>query len=781
MRPFALALLVVPVAGLLAPGLTGGPSSPVQLHVDVAEPEPLPAGAQRVLAVDVQRRAEGHPVPGPGEVELVLEASSSLDCGPEQQTVQLDPATGHGDANVTCQPREPGNRSLAVHADADAHRPGSWNTTWSIEPDPLQGELGLGEPEAYRAPVDLALTPAHLDRANVTVQLGADHRDSPLGLQQAPRELVADGASRTWPLVARHGPGEYRVTATADGPAVEPWRGEAEVTVPEPDAAADLALNATVEPGQPRVALTSDGVNDDGKTKRPGDALITRLATEHVDEVNLTVLRAADGDPVELANDTISVDPGGSLEHVFTHEPLPATQLWVQAQAGDSSTARTAQIRDLRAEADLEGPGEVLGDGRAWQGTLTMRDPNFGSTPADPGPVFGLPDVTWTLYRGSTVAEGFTLELGPFAGASEAAAQTGRVPWPQGTEQIAAEAGLAEVPVEVHPPADVEPGSYRLSVYAPDGTRLGGGSLEFTPPPEVELATAAPRPGQPWNASVDVEDAREDTQVTLRVLADGDPVANRTVAPAANASIALPTPLPAGTPVRIEAWADWPGRPDVDQPDAAREATVADLGPRVRVHAVLDGHAAEVPLALHPAGAHEVELVYEARDPNTGPASLAEVHVEGPDGSPGWPVNVTGERVRVQVPAEAPLGRYVVELVAAADGDEGVARVPLEVAPTVRLGLEGPRQLSLRQGETSELSLTVHNRGSRDLQAVQVLADTDLEIALQAGNGTAWVGPETPLGLGLPAGGQATLAVRVTADGAPGEGSIQLTVAGVVP
>lgn len=777
-RLLVLLLATTALAGAL---VANPPASPLQLALEAPTPEPVAAGASETVTLTVQREADGRPAVGPGRVEVRLEAPKATACGPAVQTVHLDPATGRGQANVTCTPMRPGSWPLLVQARAPGHAEARWAAELTVSPDELDGRLHVGDAQGYRFPVQVDLRPAHLDRAPANLTLVVDHRTTPLAFTRGPTTTVTGTGSFGDEIVARHGPGDYLVQARADGPFTQPWEAAANLSVAEPPGPGHLELNATVEAGEPRVELTGDGVNDDGKHKRPGGELITRLKVENADAVNVTVLRAQGDERIAIDERRLPVPADGHLEHVFAHEPLPADQLWVQAHTGDSATARTAQIRDLRAEATLLGPEAILADGRTWQGHLVLFDPNFGSTPADPGPVFGLPDVTWTVYRGSHVAEGHTVKIGPFTGPSEGSAATSRVPWPQGTDGVEAEPGRAIFPVELTPPAEADEGSYRLSVYAPDGTRLGGGSWTLQAAPEVSLTSLDPRPGEPLAVAVAVADPVTNVTVELQLSADGERVARTHLAGAGNASLALPAPLAAGTPVRVEAHADWPGRPERSEPDAVAEATVPDLGPEVSVHAALDGRPAPVPVPVHPAGSHEITLAYTARDPNAGPVELDEVTISGPDGPPGWPIDGEEGLVRVEVPEQARVGRYVVELAAEDGGERASARVPVEVAASLRLQVDGPEEITLTQGGTRRANLTVANHGSLPVEEVRLLVDTDLDLAVQTGTGGDWIGAGEPVSFPLGPGEARELPVRFAADGASGQGTVELTVAGVVP
>lgn len=759
------------------------PAALTSLTVDGPAPSPLRAGEHLEHALEVQLEGPAGPMPGAaGPVEVTLEAPEATGCS-VPETVTLDPLTGHARVPLACRPAAVGAYPLNLTVRSPPHASATWTGTLPVVPDELEGTLTLEHGRGYRLPTELVLGPRHMDEAQVNLTLRGDLDGSPLAFKQTLGPIVADGSSLVdREILARHGPGTYTVTAHAEGPNVEAWSANATVDVPAPPQRDHVDLNVTVAPGQPTVALTSDGVNDDGKHKRPGDTLITRLRAEHANTVQVRVLRAGPTADVTIAETEHPVDANGRVEHTFTHPVLPAGLVRVQATAGNSSVARTAQISDVDAEASLEGPTTALGDGRALGYTLTIEDPNHGSTSTDPGPVWGLPDVTWRVYRGSHLVDGWTVQIGPFEGPAEGTAGTSRIAWPDGTHWAQVEDGLARVPLNLTPPRDVDPGTYRVSIYDPTEDRIGGTSFDLTAPPSVDLDAQAARPGQAWPVDVRVADPVPDLDVELVLVVDGQPVANRTLAGNGTARFDVPTPLAAGTRISAQAHADWPGRPATDTPDAELTREVPELAPYLALHTRLDGVPTAPPLALHPAGDHAVEAIVDAVDPN-GDALALEARVLDPDGTTtGWLAGADEGSVRVDVPQGAPSGRYRLEVTAESHDGTNRTTVALDVGEITRLRLAGPPNLTLSQGETARANLTLRNDGTTHLEEALLLvnATSGLSVGLDA-EGTS-IDPGAAFAVDLRPGHTRTVALTVTAEpDAPEDGHVRVTAAGVRP
>lgn len=787
MRTLLALLLLVPASApsiaLEAHPLSGAQAPGPRWVVDAHEPDPVLAGQTADIDLIVHREVDGQRLAGPGQANVTLDADPAARCTPHQQTVRLDPSTGQGRAQVHCEPTRPGRFPIEIEARSTASRPGNWTSPLTVDPDRLEGTLTLGEPDDHRFPVKLLLAPTHLDQAPVDVSLEAHLVDTALGFREPSIQTDADGSWIERELVALHGPGEYRVHATANGPLTQTWTAAANVTVPEPPDGDTLDLDAVIEASNASLSLANDPINDDEKHKNPGQELTTRFQAEGTDYVNVTVYRiAANGTEVELAQQFVPPDETGEAEHVFAQDPLPAGTLWVRGQAGNQTVQRNASIQDLNPSASVEGPDLALRDADAWEANLTLEDRNFGSTSSDPGPLYGLPDVDWTVFKGrrsgSSEAEGFTVEVGAHLGASNGTGPTSSITWPEGPTGVEVSGGKARIPVRVHAPPDAEVRGYRLSLYENET-----GDLLATQPfslQDVDVdALEDPRPGRAWPIEVGIEDPSLDASVEVALLRDGEEIANRSFEEAGAWRPVLPSPLPAGTQLAVKAHVAGSGGSPLGLPHEAIEATVPELGPDVRLHPILDGVPTQAPVALHPAHAHELELAYHAFDPNEGPLNVTDVYIQGPDGSMDWPIEQAGEAtVRIDVPEGPPPGRYTVKI-ELEERDEPLGALPLDVGDIVRVAVDGPEQVTLQQGGDRTLNLEVTNRGSLPVQEVTALVDTQLDLAARISNATASVPAGQPLGLALVPGETRELTVELQARGEPGSDQVSITVAGV--
>lgn len=777
MRPAVLALLV---AAQLLPV--------TYLVVDMPAPPEALAGQRVELDGRIQLQGPTGDLPGLGtEVDLTLVGPPEAGCQLQTAGDRLGLLTGDLPVRLSCRPRAPGDHELEVIAKAEPHGPGRWNGTLAVAPDRLTATLEAGAVDGFQVPLLLTAEPEHLDTAPVELALTADLQGSPLRFDETHGPFDVEGRRTIEvPWTARHGPGTYAVAARLDGPSTEPWSTDLEIVVPEPPENASLDLDVTVEGPGPSVALTSDSVNDDGKRKRPGQALITRLTVEGAPTVDVTVLRPVGNRAVVLADETLEVPEDGRVEHRFSHPVLPKGPLAVVAQAGNASVGRTAEILDAATTATVAGPVEILGDGRPIDLVARFQDDNLGSTPADPGPVWGLPDVTWTVFRGSRPAPGWNVTLGPFDGGPEGLAELSRLAWPHGAAWANVTDGQADVPVTLTPPPDAADGQYRLSLYEGDtrDDRLGGLTFELASTPHVELAAAGPPiPLAGWPVEVTLAEPTAGTSVNLTTVVAGDRVDVASLPGSGNVTVELPDPLPAGTPVRLEAWATWPGRPPAPVPDARLEANVPALGPRIDAWASLDGTPVPDPVAVHPAGAHELVIHPQAADPNGDPVDLS-VDVLAPDGAPApWPVTIE-ETIQVEIPADQPAGRYTVELTARTpDDDPVVHRLPVDMAPVTRLAVDGPTEVLLGTQTTQPVEVTVINTGTTRFEGLvaDLRGPDGLTARLGDGDGdTVAMGDSLPVNLGP--GGSTTLVLHLDAGGAAeGSHAVRLTVAGVIP
>ncbi len=783
MLRWILLVTLIPATAALVPT----PSPITSLDVD-AEPLPeIPAGATAERLVNVTLEGPTGEIPAPAtDVNLTLQAPPTTQCQlPEN--LQLDPLTGHANATLACNPKKTGNHTITVTAHAPPHAPGHWNGTLPVTPDTLQGTLTAHEPDAYQMPLTLSAHPTHLETANATLHLEAHLQGSPLGFKEDPQPIhLHAGWSTSLHLTALHGPGTYDIHATLTGPHVHTLDLNATVHVPEPPTHGETTLPITVHPGDPHVELADDDVNRDGVNKRPGETLITRLETANTHHVNVTVSRPLADRQIPLHQATLPVNPDGTLEHTFHHEPLPHGTLTVTARAGDSNATRTAHIQNINPTASLPAPEPQLADGRPLTTHLTLQDENHGSTPQDPGPIWGLPAIDWRTFKGSTVQPGWTITLGPFQGGPEGTAHTHKIPWPHGVPWANTTHGQATIPLNLTPPPDVDPGTYRISIYERDGPdygdgpRLTGASFTLEPPPTITLDAPTPRPGDTLPLHVKITNPTPNTTANITATLQGDPLATANTTTNTTIPLKIPHPLPAGTPLHVNATGDWPGRPSPTGPDASLTLEVAAVPPNVAIHPVLDGIPTRGPVAVHPAFEHQLTPILDRWDPNGDPVTVT-LSVHDPQGDPtGW-VNESAPEPTIEIPASAPPGLY--DLVASASSATGETqtRMALEVGEITRLALGGPSEIALQEGEHATASVDVTNAGTVPVD--QVLFDVhgaeDVTVELARGNLSIETG--TPVNWSLEPGETASLIVHVSAGaGTVGLHEVDVIAAGVL-
>lgn len=771
-------MLRASLLGLLL--LTPTPMS--SLSVEVPDPHRVVAGERVTLPVTVQLTGpDGEPLPGlAGPVELDLDAANRTGCRLTDRQLLLDPRTGTASTELACRPTRPAAFPLGLTARSPPHAPGSWTGELTVDPDELAGELRAGPANGSRIPLTLELAPEHLEKAAVNLTLEGRLNGSELGFAHGPIPFSArQGARYTRALETKHGPGTYEITVTGEGPAVLSFAGNATVEVPPEPEDDEHVVHAQVEPTEPTVQLTGDGVNRDGIDKYPGQALTTRLTVERTDEVGIRVLRGPVGEEVPIGEQALPVPADGEVEHVLEEPVLPAGRLVVEASAGNASTRRTAEIQDAAPEAQAEPPTPVLADGRPLAFELVVSDANFGSMPADPGPVHGLPDVDWTVYDHNRVSAGWRVALGLWANGSEGTAPLSTVPWPNGTGSIEAASGSAQVPVNLTPPRSIEAGSYRLSVYeAGEGDLLTTVPIDLLPTPTVVLDPGVPVPGEPWPVRVSFEDPGEDVGANLTVRYEARVLDRGTIDGNGTVELSLPSPLAAGAEITLEATGRWPGRPSPEGPDTSIEVPVADVGPGpLELAPNLDGVRTPPPLPLNPASNHTIEPGVPDRDPNGDPIRV-DAHLLDPNGERVPGTASTSADGQVSVPAGLAPGRYQLAVEAHSPGGGSQAVLPVDVGEITRVRLDGPDEVTVPAGGQARLALTVRNAGNVPLGRLLLSAQAE-EINLSAkldGEPVPW---GTPFPAQLPPGQEQALelTVRAAAD-VEGRHTIKLRAAG---
>ncbi len=642
------------------------PDRPTWLTVNATQPGAIAAGAELVHPITVELNGSTGRAPGlAGPVNLTVLAPEDANC-----SFRSDEGTYEADLPPDALPDEP-----VPH---DPLPPGTIpDEPLPSQPDPLGPLPEQPVPHdqlPYEAIPDGPLQPEPLPSEHIP-----EHPlpEQPPAQGHAPEMVLLDpvagnatGTLTCGPLQ----PGMFELAVEARSPPHAPgdWNATVTVTTGDPSGV----------PGEPGLALTSGSVNDDGKKKHPGQELITRLTATQVDVVDVVVYRRVGDGLVPIDQRTLHVPSSGEVEHRFSHTPLPAGPLVVEATAGQARAVRTAVILDSAPNLGVEAPGELLADGRELSLEIEVLDANFGSTPMDPGPVWGLPEIAWRIFRGSAEVQDWQSLLAGFPGEGNGTAETNLITWPSGEGALAVTPGRAVLPMTIDPPESVAPGDYRVSLYDADGDRLGGASWTLTPPPAISLDPAPPIPGAPWRVNATVDHASQGLEV--RLVATVREGATETVLipegqPGLHGSLDLPAQLPAGESIQLEAWASWPGRPNTTTPDARLELAVPELPPELAPSVLVDGRPVASPVALHPATDRTLEVFPGASDPNGDPVSVSAVVLD-PEGAPvDWPVQ-TGSPLELGVPVSLPAGGYQLLLTATSTGGTSEASVWLELA-----------------------------------------------------------------------------------------------------
>lgn len=517
------------------------------------------------------------------------------------------------------------------------------------------------------------------------------------------------------------GAGDYAVTLLLD----DAPRANVTFRV-EDDGGSSTTVSWDVPDEPTSLTLTDDAVNADGKTKNPGEALLTRATIQDANGLaDLTALRALvlrNGslvavDEIPLPQDATSAN----VEHRFTRSPLAsgAYLLVLRAQKGDAVAAeasRTFVIRDVAPTAALALPDIVPDEERRVPATVQVADRNGVAPDAA---------VEVRLYRGSTRVEpqGFQATLGP-------------------REPLADEngSGRASHALTLRVPAGASPGSYRASVLV-DGTLATSAPFQVLPLPR--LASVEPE--------ATVERLRLLVNVThaasVRVeLTDGS--ARSTVTRALGPGI---TPIeldPVSNAPRLAWNVTLRARPDGPALDAAdgewrRDAATPPLLVR--------------PLRPLPRTPAIYGLGAEGWDLDGANATLTLARWDGVIVDAA--AQLREGRLRVDAPALA-AGRYQARLVLQLpNGTLGEATWDEDVAPWVRVTL-GNATVSGR-----EARVPVRNDGGVALRGLLAEADGARVVALETAGGTLVLprapGERVKLDATLAVGEEALLVLRL--------------------
>lgn len=234
---------------------------------------------------------------------------------------------------------------------------------------------------------------------------------------------------------------------------------------------AETALIYDVPDAPTVLSFTSDSVNADGKTKAPGEALITRIrvADENglgdVHDLSFTVERA-DGTPIARANRTDVLAGNATqtslvIEDRFARAPLSAGEYRVNVTAaslsGTLSAVRTFRIQQSKPVfVAAEAPAVPVVAGGVANVTFTLGDKN-GAVTAE----FG--EIAVRVLRGSS-AQGWNATLSAPAARGE-------------RDGLA----LADVLLQVEIPRTASAALYRVAILS-NGATLGSANLTVREP-----------------------------------------------------------------------------------------------------------------------------------------------------------------------------------------------------------------------------------------------------------------------------------------------------------
>lgn len=586
---------------------------------------------------------------------------------------------------------------------------------------------------AGAAPWTLAVTPGEADGASfpLLVEAGADAPTARVTLRLHVNHTGADGAGASWVeahprelapgvraevrLNLSRGPGTYEADVRADGASAP-----ATLVLEAPSAApAEAALVVDVADAPTLLAFTSDSVNSAGKSKAPGDPLVTRVrvsdenglddvaylefayarldATGARVPVNATRLVALDGGNASLLSRVV--------EHRFADAPLPAgdyvESVTARPRSGEPvrverafrvTEARPALLHVTALAPAVASPGL---DGNVT-GEFLVGDRNFGTGPLDGASVAALGVLSARLYRGSTLVEapGWTVDLGGSGGPALDLTGLGhREAW---RYRVVDGHGALAVPVRVALPPGAAAGDYRVSLYhAADALAtpayLGQAPFVVADVPRVarlDLAPAVASPGARVVASFALDGPSADrVELTLLRLKRGEWTAvgePRVVAPDAGpVTLEVPADLPPGEYAVEAAPAASAEAPAV--PAAGRRASLTlHAGPP---HLALRGPAGAARLTAGPLGS-PVPLAVAARNFTLAEAALA------------WRLlDASGSEVDARVVPDAaggfaldarhlPPGRY--RLVASSASPEGAAESEVRVDVGAWIAVRAP-------------------------------------------------------------------------------------------
>lgn len=586
---------------------------------------------------------------------------------------------------------------------------------------------GPDEDGSYR--VAFLWESAQAGAASLALQVDRDdgerttRRTDALGLVELPA-----GPTRWNATFLPEGAGAYLLTLLVDGAPAD----EERLVVRD---AAGGASRVTFEvPDEPtRLTLDRDDVNADGKTKAPGDPVITRVRISDANGMSdldgLVARVERDGAPVEDAAFPVP-GPGNStnvsFEHRFDRSPAAAGEhrLVLHAIRGGvsvASVARTFVIKDVAPTLEPATLEPVAADADLVRAVgVVLADRN------GPGP--GLLEAR--VYRGSARAE-----------AQGVLARFGASP----TVVLAEGAPLApmdgsartQYPLDVTIPRGAAVGSYRVSLYA-NGSLVGAIPFEVRPTPTLVAFHAAPEgPALRVRAN-----ASGPGVLTLRILQGDVAVATRDLPVEGPLDARLDAPTFGATYRWIAELRSRPGGPVLAQRQG--EWTTS-----------LDAPALEV----RPGPVRRAWELSSAWDLAGGAPSL---EVRRWDGAavPGFEARLVHGRLLVDAPAGLESGRYDARLrIALPNGSVAQGAWSFEEGPILRVALGAPVV------EGREARIAVRNDGGVPVaRLVATSTAPGATLALEHGGRTVAArggGERAAFDLALAPGDEATLVLRL--------------------
>lgn len=614
-RLVLLALVLSPAAAPALAQAVDPPALRPQASWTTAAPPPDAAAAGEAIRYGLVLHVDPLALPRRIPVAAADDAGGALAVDPA--AVETFPGRGDYPVNVTWTPARAGERVGRVAAAGVEHA-----ARVRVEPAEALLALAAGNATAdWTLPLRVAHAAAVREEAPTRWEARWTDGEAALAwnetgpsLPMDPQRSESDAAIRL-----RYGPGRYDLRLVVEGALV---RGASPVLQVEAARAADPTGEApvvAVVPDAPlTLALTSDTVNADGKLKRPGEVLTTRVRAADANglaslaRVTFEVLR--EGIAVNVTDSPLPADRWAraslDLEHRYAQSPLAPGDYVLRATAWNATGAaaaatRTFVIRPVKPDlADVTVPaGELLtADPTPVEGEARLASRAW-ERPRDVG---GLVHVR--VYRGSSQV----------AWEAAVANVTGLAPLvaslPVERHSSLGERGAVTLPIRVTVPAGAN-ATYRVSVlWSANATdtpvTLASASLAAVAAPAIVRleAEGAAVPGAPLALRYEIQPGLRYEGVTFALPNATVNVTDR----AGRVELPVPAGLAAGSALRVEAVARAAGRPAVTR---TLDLEVANAPPAARLVAALDGVPAPS-VRILPGSARELRVTVAAWDAN---------------------------------------------------------------------------------------------------------------------------------------------------------------------